>query len=34
MLPGLPPTGKKVKVPLVALVCIRGGKVYHEHIYW
>ena len=34
MLPGIPPTGKKVEIPLVAVVCIRGGKLYHEHIYW
>ncbi|KAM0721044.1 hypothetical protein Q7P37_003329 [Cladosporium fusiforme] len=34
MLPDVPPTGKKVSVALVAIVCIRGGKLYHEHIYW
>ena len=34
MLPGVEPTGKKVEIPLVAVVCIRGGKLYHEHIYW
>ena len=34
MLPGIPPTGKKVEIPLVAVVCFRGGKLYHEHIYW
>ena len=34
MLPGIPPTGKKVEVPLVAIVNFRGGKLYHEHIYW
>ena len=33
MLPGIPPTGKKVEIPLVAIVCIRGDKLYHEHIY-
>ena len=32
MVPGIPPTGKKVQIPLVAVVCIRGGKLYHEHI--
>jgi carboxymethylenebutenolidase len=21
-------------VPLVAIVCFRGNKLYHEHIYW
>jgi hypothetical protein len=34
MLPGVKPTDKKVEVALVAVVCIRGGKLYHEHIYW
>jgi len=34
LLPGVPPTGKKVKIPLVAVVNIRGGLLYHEHIYW
>lgn len=26
MLPGVPPTGRKVSVALVAIVCIRGGN--------
>ena len=34
MLPGVPPTGKYVEVPTVAIVCFRGDKLYHEHIYW
>ncbi|HJT15519.1 MAG TPA: hypothetical protein VJ790_23050, partial [Dongiaceae bacterium] len=34
MLPGVAPTGKYVEVPLVAIVCFRGNKIYHEHIYW
>ena len=34
MLPGIPPTGKRVEVPLVAIVRVRNGKVAHEHIYW
>jgi carboxymethylenebutenolidase len=34
MLPGIPPTGKRVEVPLVAIVRIRDGKLAHEHIYW
>jgi hypothetical protein len=34
MLPGIPPTGKYVEVPLVAIVCFRGDKLYNEHIYW
>ena len=34
MLPGLRPTGKRVAIPLVAIVHFRDGKVAHEHIYW
>lgn len=34
MLPGIAPTDREVEVALVATVCIRGGKLYHEHIYW
>jgi len=34
MLPGIPPTGRYVEVPLVAIVCFDGGKLYNEHIYW
>ncbi len=34
MLPGVAPTGKYVEVPLVAIVCFRGDKLYNEHIYW
>ncbi len=33
MLPGIPPTGKRVEVPLVAIVRFRDGKLAHEHIY-
>lgn len=34
MLPGVEPTGKHVKVPLVVIVHFRDGKLAHEHIYW
>jgi len=34
MLPGIPPTGKRVEVPLVAIVRFRDGKLAYEHIYW
>ena len=34
MLPGVPPTGKYVEVPTVAIVNFRGDKLCHEHIYW
>ena len=31
---GIAPTGRKVEVPLVAIVRFEGDKVAHEHIYW
>lgn len=34
MLPGVAPTGKHVRVPLVAIVKLEGDKLKHEHIYW
>jgi carboxymethylenebutenolidase len=34
ILPGVAPTGKPIKVALVAIVKFRDGKVAHEHIYW
>jgi carboxymethylenebutenolidase len=34
MLPGVSPTGRKVEVPVVAVVQFHDGKLAHEHIYW
>ena len=34
MLPGIPPTGRRVEVALVVIVRFRDGKLAHEHIYW
>ena len=34
MLPGVAPTGRRVEVPLIAIVRFAGDKVAHEHIYW
>ena len=34
MLPGVAPTGRKVEIPLVAIIGFKDGKVQHEHIYW
>jgi carboxymethylenebutenolidase len=34
MLPGIAPTGRRVEVPLVAIVTFRDGKIANEHIYW
>ena len=34
LLPGLQPTGKYFEVPMLAVICFRGDKLYNEHIYW
>jgi len=34
MLPGVAPTGRRVEVPLVAIIGFKDGKVQYEHIYW
>jgi len=34
MLPNIPPTGKRVEIPLIVIVGFDQGKVTHEHIYW
>src|SRR5438046_5140061 len=34
MLPGVAPTGKRVEIPLVAIVRFRDNKLAHEHINW
>ena len=34
MLPGIPPTGRRVEIPLVVIIHFRDGKLAHEHIYW
>jgi carboxymethylenebutenolidase len=34
MLPGIPPTNRRVEIALVAIVKFRGGKLAHERIYW
>ena len=34
MLPGIPPTGKRVEIPHVVVMKFENGKVAHEHIYW
>jgi len=33
-LPGVPPTHRKAEIPFTAVVCIRGDRLYHEHISW
>jgi carboxymethylenebutenolidase len=33
-LPGVAPTGRRIKVPHVAIIQFREGKIESEHIYW
>ncbi|KAG6813452.1 hypothetical protein H0H92_010786 [Tricholoma furcatifolium] len=34
LLPGVPPSGKKLTIPMMAVVNIRGDRLYNEHIWW
>jgi carboxymethylenebutenolidase len=34
LLPGVPPTGRKVEMAVVVIVGFKDGKISHEHIYW
>lgn len=34
LLPGVPPTGRKVEMVVVVVVGFKDGKISHEHIYW
>ena len=34
MLPGVPPTGRKVEMAVVVVAGVKEGKISHEHIYW
>jgi len=34
MLPGIPPTGKRVEVALVVVMQFDGDKMAHGHLYW
>jgi len=34
LLPGIPPTGKRVEPPFVVIVQFEGDKLAHEHLYW
>jgi carboxymethylenebutenolidase len=34
LLPGIPPTGKRVDLPHVVVMKFEGGKVAHERLYW
>ncbi|KAF2266502.1 NTF2-like protein [Lojkania enalia] len=34
ILPDVPPTNQKVEIVIVSIVGMRGGKIWHERIYW
>lgn len=34
MLPGIPPTGKRIEVALVVVAQFEDGKLAHENLYW
>src|SRR5262249_8520073 len=34
MLPGIPPTGKRVEVAFVVVIQFDGDKMVHEHLFW
>lgn len=34
MLPGVAPTGRRVRIPTVVVMGFSGDKVAYEHIYW
>jgi carboxymethylenebutenolidase len=34
LLPGVPPTGKRLELVTVVIVTFEGGKIHHEHIHW
>lgn len=34
MLPGVPPTNRKVEIILVSIVGMKAGKLSSEHVYW
>ncbi|MFZ0224034.1 MAG: hypothetical protein WA323_11275 [Candidatus Nitrosopolaris sp.] len=34
LVPGVPPTGKYVEIPHVAVVKFKNNEISHEHLYW
>jgi hypothetical protein len=34
LLPGIPPTGKRVEIPHAVVMKFENGKVAHEHVWW
>jgi carboxymethylenebutenolidase len=34
LLPGVPPTGRRLEVVTVVIVTFEDGRIHHEHIHW
>jgi carboxymethylenebutenolidase len=34
LVPGVPPTGRRLELVMVVIVAFEGGKIHHEHIHW
>jgi carboxymethylenebutenolidase len=34
LLPGVPPTGRRMEIPVVVIITFEQGKMKSEHIYW
>lgn len=34
LLPNVPPTGRRIEIPMLVVVTFRGDKLFNEHIYW
>ncbi|KAI8939877.1 hypothetical protein NX059_003610 [Plenodomus lindquistii] len=34
LLPGIPPTGKKLELPIMFVATMRGDRLCHEHVSW
>jgi carboxymethylenebutenolidase len=34
LLPGVPPTGRRLELVVVVIVTFEAGKIHHEHIHW
>lgn len=34
LLPGVPPTGRRVEMAVAVIIGFKDGKISHEHIYW
>jgi carboxymethylenebutenolidase len=34
LLPGVPPTGRRLELVMVVIVSFEGNKIHHEHIHW